>query len=136
MGPEAAIEQNNVRYAKDKLGLLVLKLSLFGAGGWPDRLFFSKDGRILFIEYKAPGKNPTAHQLENHRQLRFYSHEVYVIDNPQKGRELLEAFAEGKNLPGKQTQLKLKEVPVSKKRKCPKHETGGGPCYCGRKPKR
>jgi len=57
---ESTIEQAVCAYAKSK-GCLSLKLSGQNQKGQPDRMFLY-NGRILFVEFKACGKQPTALQ--------------------------------------------------------------------------
>jgi hypothetical protein len=41
----------------------------------------SAGGRVVFIEFKAPGKKPTPLQAAWHARLRALGFEVHVIDN-------------------------------------------------------
>jgi len=41
----------------------------------------SAGGRVVFIEFKAPGKKPTPLQAAWHSRLRALGFEVHVIDN-------------------------------------------------------
>jgi Holliday junction resolvase len=59
---ESAIERAVCAKARRE-GHLVLKLSAPGYRGQPDRMFL-KDGKACFIEFKAPGKKPTALQMK------------------------------------------------------------------------
>ena len=59
---ESTIEKAVCAYAKTK-GCLTLKLAGMNQRGQPDRLFI-RDGKCLFIEFKSPGKNPTALQIK------------------------------------------------------------------------
>ena len=76
-----------------------------GTKGWPDRTFskvlgpgeidYSTDEpvhvpliRIVFVEFKAPGKKPTKLQAHTHEKLRKQGYEVYVIDSIEAGAEL------------------------------------------------
>lgn len=51
-----------------------------GRRGVPDRLVIYH-GRHVFVELKAPGKEPRKLQLEIHRRMRSYGAEIRVIDN-------------------------------------------------------
>ena len=55
---ESTIEKAVCAYAKLK-GCLIVKLAGQNQRGQPDRLFI-RSGRCLFVEFKAPGKHPTA----------------------------------------------------------------------------
>tara|TARA_R110000868_G_scaffold256222_1_gene512928 strand:+ start:685 stop:960 length:276 start_codon:yes stop_codon:yes gene_type:complete len=59
---ESTIEKAVCSYAKSK-GCLILKLAGMNQRGQPDRMFI-RDGKSLFIEFKSPGKNPTALQIK------------------------------------------------------------------------
>lgn len=45
--------------------------------GWPDRLYV-KAGRHIWVEWKAPGKDPTPQQALRHDEIRAAGGEVYV----------------------------------------------------------
>lgn len=74
-----------------KIGWLSLKLLSGLHKGLPDRMFL-KDGKVLFIEFKAPGKKPTKLQYHIHGKFSKAGHTVYVIDDIDKGKELLHEF--------------------------------------------
>ncbi len=57
---ESTIEHAACKFARDN-GCMVMKLSGPCQKGQPDRMFL-KAGSVLFIEFKAPGKRPTALQ--------------------------------------------------------------------------
>lgn len=57
---ESHIEKAICDYAR-KNGCMVMKLAGPNQKGQPDRMFL-KQGRVLFLEFKAPGKRPTALQ--------------------------------------------------------------------------
>lgn len=59
---ESSIEQKVCDWAK-KQGVIALKLSGPNAKGQPDRMFIGQ-GKVVFIEFKAPGKKPTALQAK------------------------------------------------------------------------
>lgn len=44
--------------------------------GFPDLQLFWPDGRVLFVEMKAPKEKPEPHQLEIHDMLRRLGHAV------------------------------------------------------------
>ena len=74
-------------YAKLR-GWLVQKLASQSANGWPDR-FFARKGRLLFVEFKAPGERPTVQQMKRHREMQEQGIEVHVIDSLEAGFGLL-----------------------------------------------
>jgi len=55
--------------------------------GVPDRLYI-KSGKVIFIEFKAPGKKPTALQTKILKQINDQSVPAYVIDDIATGEEL------------------------------------------------
>jgi hypothetical protein len=46
----------------------------------PDRVFI-KDGRVVWIEFKARGEGPDALQVKEHKKMRAAGAELYVCDN-------------------------------------------------------
>lgn len=88
MGLEAVIERAIRTEARDN-GWKVYKVTFPGTDGAPDRLF-GKDGRGVFIEFKAPGEEPTLQQRKRHRELREYcGFEVHWADNIADARRVL-----------------------------------------------
>jgi hypothetical protein len=65
---ESAI-QTQIKHKLEKSGWLVNKMIQTSLNGWPD-LECIKQGRVIYIEVKQPGKQPTDLQLYRHRQLR------------------------------------------------------------------
>ena len=76
---EKHIEAKCRKFAKAR-GHVFWKLVVQGYPGVPDRLMLSP-GRVVFIEFKAPGKKPTPLQAAWHSRLRALGFEVHVIDN-------------------------------------------------------
>lgn len=85
--PERVAENNNLAYAK-KRGLICRKMNGLGFRDWPDRLFIGK-GVIFWIEYKVRGKGPTPNQAKLHEVLRGWGQHVYVVDDKNVGREII-----------------------------------------------
>ncbi len=52
-----------------------------GTSGWPDRIIIFPDGKIGFVEVKAPGEKPRPLQIHRHKQLRSLGFLVYVLDS-------------------------------------------------------
>ena len=77
---EKQIERKLVTEVK-KCGGIALKLVSPSFDGMPDRLVLIPDGRIAFVELKAPSKKPRPLQLMRHRLLRELGFRVYVIDS-------------------------------------------------------
>jgi hypothetical protein len=72
----------------EKAGWLVRKCQWVGRRGAPDRLF-CKAGRLLFIEFKAPGKVAEPHQEREIARLHGQGVEAYVVDNIADGLVIL-----------------------------------------------
>ena len=85
---EKYIEQQLTKKAKQRGGLCEKWNS--GTAGWPDRLILLPDGKVGFVEVKAPGKEPRALQLHRHKQLRALGYLVFVLDAPQEIGGLLD----------------------------------------------
>jgi len=86
MTREATIEKKVCAAAKAD-GWLTYKWVSPSNRGVPDRIFI-KDGRVVFVEFKAFGKKPTPLQSHIHKKLTDQGMEVHVIDNVQMGSEL------------------------------------------------
>lgn len=87
MGPEAKIQSKVVKYARG-FGVLAYKFNSDSHNGVPDYLFIHR-GEVIFIEFKAPGKQPTALQLEEHTKIRQQGIPVYVCDDVAAGFEII-----------------------------------------------
>jgi hypothetical protein len=83
---ESDIEKRVCAAAKVN-GWVVHPKAAHGTRGWPDRTF-TKTDRVIFVEFKAPGKKPTALQIYTHTQLRNSGYKVYVIDSIEDGARL------------------------------------------------
>ena len=57
----------------------------------PDRMVLLPNGKIGFVEVKAPGEKPRALQLARHRMLRKLGFLVFVLDDPQQIGGILDA---------------------------------------------
>ena len=88
---ESDIERALVARVK-ALGGETRKLSWVGRWGAPDRIVFLQ-GRVIFVELKAPGAKPAPHQAREIERLRALGAEVYVIDSLGKIEEVLNAYS-------------------------------------------
>lgn len=86
---EKKIEDRVVKWAEKK-GAICLKLNLWGSTGWPDRLFLY-NGRVAFIEFKAPGEKPARNQPARIKLLKSHEFQVGVYDDPTSAIAFLEA---------------------------------------------
>lgn len=87
---EHAIEQA-LKTAVETSGGLCWKLTSPGVAGVPDRLCL-KGGRAVFVEVKAPGKQPRPIQQRRIKQLRDHDFTVLVIDQVKQIEEVLDAL--------------------------------------------
>jgi len=85
---ESTIEKAVCAYAKTK-GCLTLKLAGMNQRGQPDRLFI-RDGKSLFMEIKAPGKNPTALQIKWLVDLNNQGMNAMWCDSIPDGKKLID----------------------------------------------
>ena len=85
---ESTIERAVCAYAKTK-GCLTLKLSGQNQKGQPDRMFL-RDGRVMFIEFKAPGKRPTALQARWLDRLTDHAFYATSCDDIAAGKRLID----------------------------------------------
>lgn len=88
-----------VRWAKEH-GMLVIRFTPYGDVGWPDCIFINPaTGRLIWIEFKAPGKPLKPIQEERHNQLRSAKQHVYRVDTKELGISILKAELESPRLP-------------------------------------
>jgi Holliday junction resolvase len=87
---ESTIERAVCAYAKSK-GCIVMKLSGQNQRGQPDRMFIL-DGKVLFIEFKAPGKRPTALQERWLADLRRQGMFATWCDDIGNGKSMVNFF--------------------------------------------
>ena len=94
---ERDIERHLVKRVK-ALGGEVRKVKWIGRRGAPDRLVMWPRDRIdiewsgagtVWVELKAPGVKPEAHQLREHERMRGMGQRVVVIDSIEGVEELL-----------------------------------------------
>jgi hypothetical protein len=85
---ESTIETKTCDYAKS-LDWVPFKFTSPGNKAVPDRLFL-RASKIFFIEFKALGKKPTKLQAHCHRMLRGEGFNVYVVDNVEYGKEVID----------------------------------------------
>ena len=85
---EATIERAVCIYAKSR-GCLVMKLAGPNQKGQPDRMFIYQ-GKVLFIEFKAPGKLPTALQMKWISDLFLQGMNAYTCDDIEAGKRMID----------------------------------------------
>jgi hypothetical protein len=91
---EKQIEHSLVT-ATRKLGGLALKFVSPSFAGMPDRLVLLPDGKMAFVEVKAPGKKPRVLQEKRHGMLRALGFQVFVLDDVSDIPKLLKKIMEG-----------------------------------------
>lgn len=89
---ESAVEKKVCDHAKKK-GMAVYKFVSPGRSGVPDRMFIYK-GLAWFIEFKAPGKKPTALQKHEIQVMRSQGMRVAIVDNEEDGVDFINSFAD------------------------------------------
>ncbi len=83
---ESEIEKKVSNYAKTK-GWLSYKFVSPANRGVPDRIYL-KEGKCIFIEFKAPKKKPTKLQDKVIERIRNEDIPVYVIDDVDEGKKI------------------------------------------------
>ncbi len=87
---ESKIESHFTKRWK-AIGGEVRKIVFVGHRGAPDRLAMLPDGRLWWLEFKAPGKKPEDHQAREHARLWKMGQKVLVLDSI----EAVDQFVEG-----------------------------------------
>lgn len=91
---EKQIEAKVCEYAKTK-NVLVYKFTSPARAAVPDRLFIRPDGRMWFVEFKRHGAKPTEAQEREHHRLRQHKVNVFVIDNVEEGKTMIDFMVMG-----------------------------------------
>ncbi len=91
---ERDIEKKVVAYGKS-LGCLCYKFTSPSQRSVPDRLFIMPNGRgVFFIEFKRLGQKPTPAQAVEIEKIRKQGAMVYVLDDVQRGKGLIDLILE------------------------------------------
>ncbi len=91
---EKDIEKKVCDYAKTK-NVLVYKFTSPARAAVPDRLFIGPKGRVWFVEFKREGQKPTPAQEREHTRLRGHSVSVFVIDDVEQGKAVVDSMVAG-----------------------------------------
>jgi hypothetical protein len=91
---EKQIEQAVCAYASTK-GLLVYKFASPNHLGVPDRVFLVPGGKVFFIEFKRRGLEMTPMQKREQTRIERMGSFVYVVDDVDRGKRLIDALIEG-----------------------------------------
>ena len=86
---EKQIEQRLVKAVKVLNGMCP-KLVSPGTDGMPDRMVLLPNGKLSFVEVKAPGQKPRPLQVRRHEELRQLGFRVSVLDDPEQIPGILE----------------------------------------------
>lgn len=82
---ESTVEACLVKEVKRVNGV-ALKLVCLSVTGMPDRTVLMPDGKIYFVELKAPGRKTFRRQNVMHRMLTRFGFRVYILDTKEKIR--------------------------------------------------
>ena len=85
---ERDIEQHLVRRVKE-MGGEVRKAQWIGRRGAPDRRVLLPGRTPVWVELKAPGVKPEAHQIREHNRMRRLGELVEVLDTIERVEALL-----------------------------------------------
>jgi hypothetical protein len=91
---EKDIEAKVCEYAKTK-NVLVYKFTSPNRMAVPDRMLIRPDGHIWFVEFKREGAKPTPAQEREHHRLRQHKVSVFVIDNVEEGKLMIDLMVKG-----------------------------------------
>ena len=80
---EKTVEAKLVAAVK-AMGGLSPKFTSPGYDGMPDRLVLLPNGKIAFVELKAPGKKMRPLQVRRKKQIEALGFSVYCIDSPDQ----------------------------------------------------
>lgn len=80
---EKEVEQMLVKEVKRRKGRAYKFISP-GMNGVPDRLVLLPDGKVCFVEVKAPGKKMRPLQIKRKRELESLGFLVYCLDDPMQ----------------------------------------------------
>ncbi len=89
MGLETQLETKIKKYCDEK-NFLCWKLSSPSTRGVPDRIVLAPNGRILFLELKAPRKKATDMQEYRLKQLQDRGFDAVCTDNFALAKELID----------------------------------------------
>ena len=88
---ENEIEAKLVKAVKD-VGGVCWKFTSPGTAGVPDRIVLMPQGRIAFVEVKAPGEKPRPLQRLRIKTLQRLGFKAFVLDSPQQIGGIIDAI--------------------------------------------
>lgn len=86
---EQSVEKTLVQKVKKRQGL-ALKFVSPGMAGVPDRIVLMPEGKMAFVELKAPGKKPRPLQVCRMQKLQRLGFRCYVVDSTSMIDEVLD----------------------------------------------
>ncbi|MCD2347208.1 VRR-NUC domain-containing protein [Clostridium guangxiense] len=86
---ESEIE-SRLKLEVEKRGGLALKFVSPGMAGVPDRVVLMPNGKVVFVELKAPKKKMRPLQLKRKKQFETLGFKVYLIDSMQGIKDFME----------------------------------------------
>lgn len=86
---ERSVEKALVQKVKKRKGL-ALKFISPGMSGVPDRIVLMPEGRMAFVELKAPEKKPRPLQVCRMQKLQRLGFRCYVVDSTSMIDEVLD----------------------------------------------
>lgn len=86
---ERSIEKALVQKVKKRKGL-ALKFVSPGMAGVPDRIVLMPEGKMAFVELKAPGRKPRPLQVRRMKELQGLGYACYVVDSTSMIDEVLD----------------------------------------------
>lgn len=90
---ERDIETRVCKHAQ-KFGVLTRKYTSPSHRSVPDRLFLFPGGLVAFIEFKQKGKKMTKGQQREAQKLMSLGHKVYLVDDVNEGKQLVNEILE------------------------------------------
>lgn len=87
---ESSLEASCKRVAEEA-GFELLKLWPISRG-LPDRMLLATRGRVMFIEFKQPGRRPTPMQLWWRDKLQALGFSWEVVDNAERFRAIIRMY--------------------------------------------
>lgn len=92
---EKTVEKTLLMKVRERGGL-AFKFVSPGMAGVPDRVVLLPDGKMAFVELKAPGKKPRALQRYRMKQIEDLGFRVAVLDEIEKIEPFLDELEGGK----------------------------------------
>ena len=90
---ESTVERHLREETKKRKGM-ALKFVSPGMNGVPDRIVLMPDGKMAFVELKAPGKQMRPLQRKRRKQLEALGFPVFCVDSMKQIQPAIRALAE------------------------------------------